>query len=155
MELEGALRILIAADAGITALVAGRIYPGSLPQTVTYPALSYRLDSRRRTPRLDPRGTGYILTRSVMRFFCTAKGDTNAYSTAKAIDRALFQLLFGYRGTVVNTAVSPQTSVYIHGIFPLDGRDFDFDSDEAAAILLGTKQVVSDYEVWAAEPRPQ
>lgn len=153
MVVEEALKILILENAGVSALIGTRLYPGSLPQTATYPALSYRLERRRGIQRLDPRGTGDILTLSVVRFFSSAKGN-NAYSTAKAIDAALFQCLYGFNGTVTNTALSPQQSLYIDGIHDIDSRDFEFDSAEANALLLGTKQVLSDYGVWAPRPRP-
>lgn len=41
MSLETGLRAELAADAGVSALVGGRIYPEYMPQDATYPAITY------------------------------------------------------------------------------------------------------------------
>lgn len=42
MSIATILKAALAADTAINALVSGRIYPVQLPQSVTYPAISYQ-----------------------------------------------------------------------------------------------------------------
>ena len=46
MSLVEMLRSRLSSDAAVSALVSGRIYPRKLPQTPTYPSITYSLISR-------------------------------------------------------------------------------------------------------------
>jgi hypothetical protein len=139
---EEALSLVLRANAELVALVAGRIYPNVLPQVVTYPAISYRLVSRRHIDQLSNRGsTG--LASSRFRFFSTS--DTG-YAQVKRVAEALRLCLQGYRGTVSDGG-SPAITLYIQNIEPMLAFDFYDDPTQ-------THQVISDFEVWAQEQQP-
>ena len=141
---EEAISSVLRGNAPLVALVAARIYPGVLPQTVTYPAIAYRLVDRESITHLAGRSaTG--LARSGFRFFSTAKG-MNAYSDAKRLDEALRLCLAGFHGTVSNGA-SPANTLDIQIILP--GRKDEFYDDPTQ-----TWQVRADYDVWASEQVP-
>lgn len=141
---EEALSIVLRGNAGLVALVSTRITPGVLTQTSLYPALVYRLVDREHFTHLEGR-TATGLARSTFRFFSTGKG-ANAYSDAKRVNEALRLCLFGFRGTVSNTA-SPVVTLDIQNIEP--GRTDEFYDDPTQ-----TWQVRSDYDVWASEAIP-
>ena len=91
MSIEAGLRALLAADATIAGMVGGRIYPITLPQSPTYPALTYHRASTVRERHL--RGPlGYAEVRE--RVHCWAR----SYGGAKDLAEAVRHLLDGYRG---------------------------------------------------------
>lgn len=57
-EVEAAIFNLLSANAGVSALVASRIYPEILPQPPTYPALTYRRMSFESVEVLDGTAAG-------------------------------------------------------------------------------------------------
>jgi hypothetical protein len=141
--IEEALYKVLTEDAGVSELVADRIYPGFLAQTVTYPAIAYRLVNRSRVDQLtDRRSTG--LAQSRFRFFCTAQGP-DRYAEAKRLEDAVRLALEGYSGEV--TGESPE-AVYIQTIEPLGVNDFYDDATQ-------THQAIADYDVWASEQQPE
>lgn len=142
--IEEALQITLRGNAGLTALVGTRIVQGVLLQTTTFPAIAYRLVDRESFTHLGGR-TSTGLARSTFRFFSTGKG-ASAYSDAKRVNEALRLCLFGFRGTVSNTA-SPVVTLDIQNIEP--GRTDEFYDDPTQ-----TWQVRSDYDVWASEQIP-
>lgn len=140
-----ALRLLLIADAGVSALVSTRIYPGILEQTVTLPAIAYRRVNEEPEIRLESRGSaGLQLSR--WRFFATANGN-GAYVAATAIDEAVRLAIHGYSGTV-DDGLSPSVdSLEIHGIFKENAFDIYDDTTK-------THQVVADYAVWSVQEQP-
>lgn len=141
---EEALQIVLRANTGLMALVGGRIMPGVLSQSTTYPAIAYRLVDREHFTHMSGRiSTG--LVRSGFRFFSAAKG-TTAYADTKRVNEALRLCLMGFHGTVANQA-SPVVTLDIQNIEPAGTREFYDDPTQ-------TWQVQSDYDVWASEQIP-
>jgi hypothetical protein len=135
---EEAVSLILRADAGLAGLVGTRIYPGVLPQTVTYPALVYRLNDREHTIHMEPRhATG--LTRSEMILFSTGKN----YADGKRVNEAVRLALYGFRGTV---GTVPDT-LDIQVILPLW-------TDELYEDRTQTWQVRASYNVYASEQLP-
>lgn len=94
MSLETELRARLAADAGVSALVAARIYPLRLPQTPVYPALTYRRVSGLGVHNLSgAAGRG----RSRIQVDCWAE----TYLGAQALAAAARASLDGFNGTLV------------------------------------------------------
>jgi hypothetical protein len=116
---EEALNLILRSDAGITALVASRIFPGTAPQTAAYPALAYRLTDREPQHRLEARGSAGLV-RSRYRLYSGAKGHpgaSSAYGDSKRLDEAVRLALTGFHGLVSNQA-SPANTLEVQGIFP-------------------------------------
>lgn len=88
-----ALRSFVLADAAIAALVADRVYPLTLPQGVTLPAMTYQVVFGEHPVIHDgPQG----LARARVQFDCWAE----RYSETVAIAGALRTVLNGYRGAM-------------------------------------------------------
>lgn len=145
MLVEEALYKLLSANPGLSSLVSARIFPGVLAQTVTYPAIAYRVVGRDHVERLESRASGG-LANSRIRFFSVAKGGVLAYAMAKAVDEALRLALQGFSGEISDGA-SPETTLTIDGIFPISTLDFYDDPTQ-------THQIASDFDVWATEQQP-
>lgn len=118
---EKALDWLLRADAGITALVAGRIYPVATPQDAARPFLLYRRISSRHHQHLSG---GSEVCIADIELACVA----DTYSEAVALADAVREVVDGYRGTAAYGA----TSTTINSIrlqsetdesFEIDGRD--------------------------------
>lgn len=158
MLAEEALVKILLDDAGVTALVDDRIYPGVLPQksiaSLEYPAIVFYIPpgpNRVRTERLDDRAFAG-LTKSRYRFFCLAKGVVNGksdYEQAKNLETALFLCLQGFTGTVSDD-LSPVTTVEIDVILQADPPYYaELWDDETE-----TRQVACDYDVSHSETIP-
>src|SRR6185369_7000841 len=113
MQVEEALFRILSGNAGVSALVVDRIYPGVLTQKVVYPAIAYRLVRREIFPVMDDPGASGLGS-SRLRTFSTAHGP-DKYGQAKDIDAAVYAALQGFRG-VVSDGQSPPAELEIQGI---------------------------------------
>lgn len=97
ITIEEGLAAFLVANAGVNALISGRVYPNKLPQDVTLPAITYqRIDSPRIHAHDSSGATGTARPR--MQIDCWA-GGSEPYKSAKAISDAVRAALDGYRGT--------------------------------------------------------
>lgn len=101
--IEEALRAILIGNAGVSALVAGRVYPVVMPQGAALPAVAYqRISANRQHNLAGPGG----LTR--VRFQLTNIAST--YSSMKALANAVRVAVDGYRGTVSGVFVQAALS---------------------------------------------
>lgn len=148
MLVEQALQQILSDDAGVSALVNGRIYAGTLPQSVDYPAIAYRLVSSSREPLLASRSTSPPNSRYV--FFSASKGvvaGVGAKKMSLLVDKAVRLALQGYKDVVILTASSPEEMVDIQGIFFQDASDTYDDPTQ-------THQSASTFDVHYSEEVP-
>lgn len=125
----------------------GGVVPGFLPQTSQYPVVAYRLLSSETPTTLNPAERAHsVAVQSRYRFFSCTKGIGN-YLQAKRLDEAVRLCLHGFAGTVISND-SPSDTLGIAGIFSENAFD-SFDPETQ------THQVIRDFAVWAAEPRPE
>lgn len=144
--IEEALQIILAANAGVTALIGSaplRAYPLNAPQSTgtaagpAYPVLVRVLlawDAPARRYEAPGRNG---LTKSTFRFISIGR----TYESVKRLDRAVRLALEGYVGTVSNDA----SSVEVSGVFREDSREFFFDDTQL-------HNVISDYSIHHSEP---
>ena len=117
MTIEEGLYDYLSSDVGVSALLSSRIYPGTLPQNWTAPAISYQRISGERNRILsgpDDRATPRI------QIDCWA----DSYSGARALAEAVRSAIDGYAGLMGTTQVGsvvlesdtdfyePDTNVY-------------------------------------------
>jgi len=93
--IETALRSHLTADAGVSGLVEGRIYPLVLPPQPTLPAVTYQRVSR--TPVSDLSGVSHYVSR--FQYSCWAQRYTQAKAVADAV-RVAFEDYGGPMGLV-------------------------------------------------------
>ena len=93
MTLEDAIYNYLSGYAGLVPLVAQRVYPVILPQTVTLPAVTFSRVSR--VGESDLNGLAWSVAR--FQFSCWAKKHTTATATAAQV-RAAFQDYQGVMG---------------------------------------------------------
>jgi len=99
MTIEEGLYDYLSTDVGVSALVSTRIYPGTLPQNWTNPAISYQRISGERVRNLTgPAGRA----RPRIQIDCWA----DSYSGAKALATAVRSAMDGYAGLMGTTRVS-------------------------------------------------
>jgi hypothetical protein len=91
--IEPGLVSLLNADATLTSMIAGRIYPSILPESPAYPALSYRVISS--VPLYDLAGDVISVT---TRIEFTTWG--TAYADAKTVHQAIRNVIDRFRGTL-------------------------------------------------------
>ncbi len=128
MTVEQALKTALAAHAGLLALIAGRVYPGRLPQTPTLPACTYqRID----TPTEQVMGEATVKRRPRMQITSLA----STYDEAKAIAAQAVACLDGFSG-LLGGAGGVQCDCIILA------NEADLYDDEA-----GRWQIVTDFEV--------
>jgi Protein of unknown function (DUF3168) len=137
MNAEQAIVRLLVTDAGVSAIVAGRVYPGLLPESTTYPAVAYEVVSETPNVALD----GVNPTRAKRFRFWSATHGVNSYGAAKALDAALRDCLEGFAG-IVSDGLSPESTLEIQGVFPLSTYDL-YESETE------TRMVISDFSVVA------
>lgn len=142
MNVQEALYLRMTADAGVSAIATGGIWNGVLSQDALYPAIAYRRMDKETPLRLESRGHSGIAGHR-FRFYSAAQQQDDATE----LDEALRLCLHGFSGTITNTDLSPDESLDIQGIFQTNTFDFYDDPTQ-------TYQVISDYDVWAEEPRP-
>tara|TARA_R110000824_G_scaffold393791_2_gene593157 strand:- start:151 stop:558 length:408 start_codon:yes stop_codon:yes gene_type:complete len=129
--IEKALRTVLTADAPVTALVAGRIYPEHRQQGSDFPAITYQLLGT--SPQNSANGHTNI-TRATMAFDCIA----TSYSAAKTLAETVRQALMDYSGTSEGVVVK---SCHHDG-------DNTIIEDSQVAEDRGVSRIISDYIVW-------
>lgn len=92
--IESGIVALISDDAGIVALIGTRVYAVLVPETVTYPCLSYQVVSSVSNYTIDRKEFG----QKRIQFDCWA----NRYSDAEAVKQALRNVLDMYSGTLTD-----------------------------------------------------
>jgi hypothetical protein len=151
MLIHTALRIRLLADAAVAALIDDRLYGVVAAQSTLYPATAYRLLQKEPVRSLNKRGHSG-LCRYRFRFVTACDkasgGADGGYSTAKAVDEAIRLSLEGFQGTITNTNVSPAESVIVNSIFHRKSEDGYEDKSQ-------TYHVITDYDVWAVEQKPE
>jgi len=95
ITIEEGLTAHLKANAGLTALISTRVYPGFISQTSTLPCLTYQRIS---TPRIITHDTSGASGTAHPRFQFDAWAETN--TSAKAIIDAVRAALNGYKGTM-------------------------------------------------------
>ena len=93
MEFEAALQQYLITFPGLTAIVGTRVYPLTMPQNTTYPALTYQRVSER-TIQSHQGTSNFAYTR--YRFMCWAK----TFPAARQLASALKGAIIGYRGAM-------------------------------------------------------
>jgi hypothetical protein len=130
MDIRLALRRILIADVGLTALVGNRIFGGKLPQRITDPAIVMRLHESDDIMILNSPGVSN-LTKSTFRFGCVVRGDEfDAYDKAADIDIELTRVLIGFTGRV-SDGNSPEETLQIAGIWNVHRTDFYDDPTES------------------------
>ena len=132
MRAEKVIYTLLSADAGVTALVAARIYPSRLPQNTTMPAIAYEVISAMELTPIDAQA-GYQIVRTRVQVTCMAKNYAEVKNTVEAVRIACL-----YKsGTIGGVKV---LSILRDGVGP-DLRD-----DDLALYLQSIDFVVAHYE---------
>ncbi len=105
MGIEAGLRTHLLADGSVAALVAARVYPLKLPQSPTYPSLTYEIVSD-----IPYRGLGGDSDREVIRarIHCWAKTFTGAIDLATKVRTAVADFS-GTMGSVTVSSVKFET----------------------------------------------
>ncbi|MBL4702090.1 MAG: DUF3168 domain-containing protein [Phycisphaeraceae bacterium] len=132
MILEEGIFSHLSGNAAVSALVASRIHPVTLPQSVTFPALSYRRISGQRVNHLAG-SSGLQHPRIQMSAW------SKTYSQAKNITENVRLSLEGFRGTM--------GTIQVDGVVFLGDHDLYEDETELY-------HIASDFEIWAHEPKP-
>ncbi|HNT63663.1 MAG TPA: DUF3168 domain-containing protein [Candidatus Desulfobacillus denitrificans] len=107
MAAEDALYTLLSGAAGVTALVAARIYPDVLPEECAYPAIVF---ARQSTEPYLGIGNQVFGADVAVAIDCWAKTRTSADAVAAAVEAALSGSAFLRRGR--NAAYDPETGLF-------------------------------------------
>lgn len=126
-DIESALFAFLAADAGVSGLVASRIYPVRIPEGVALPALVYHEVSG---PRIHSKDGDMSLAHPRFQFTCWA----DKYSDAKAVIKAVRSALIGYAGPTLEGVTVPQIVI-----------DNEHDLEDSQSLELG---VALDAIIW-------
>ncbi|RMD51893.1 DUF3168 domain-containing protein [Candidatus Parcubacteria bacterium] len=129
MTIEYGLYNKLKNDAGINALVSGRVYPLRLPQQPTLPAITYQRISTVRLQQL-----GGVTNNARVRFQIDSFAET--FNEIKDIAAAIRAALDGFKGTL--------SSDTVYRIISLSENDLY----ENEADIYRNSQ---DYEVWHLE----
>lgn len=108
-SIRSAVVSALMADAGVSAIVEGRVYPGALPRNATGPALVYQLIAVTRERGLGgPTG----LSRAVFQFGCARGRGTDGESLAEAL-RQMFDGFIGPIGpyTIIESILASETDL--------------------------------------------
>lgn len=136
MTLEEGLYVYLQSKTDITNLVSTRVYPYTLPQEVTLPAITY---SRNNTPRElthDTSGSTGTLAKVGMQFDVYAE----TYAKVKQVTDALRKVLNGYSGTM---GTAPNT-IAVRAALVFDELA-DFQGD------VGLYHMIASYTIWQEE----
>lgn len=108
----------LAADAGVTALVANRIYPVYLPQNAVYPAIVYLVENE---PVDRQKDLAAYLDRATVKFhiWASAAQGENGYAAVEDIDTAIRDTI-DFVGADTAGGVSIADAEYLGSS---DGRD--------------------------------
>jgi hypothetical protein len=128
-SIEASLQTRLAGYAGLSALVAARIYPEHLPQNPTYPSVVFE---RQITERESAMGSDVGVVAAV--FSVESHGST--FASAMAVATQVLGALQRYSGTV--------DSIVILDSF-VTGEDQDYDPE------TGTYSKRLDFQVWHRE----
>lgn len=131
-----AIPLILNANAALVALVSTRMWPGSLPQTATYPALAYRKPDSRQTRHL---GGSTGLASSTYRFFSAATKATGGYGAATRVNEALRMCFEEFDRGFVQVGSPVTAEIFIQGIEPDITGDHPYDDQTQ------TYQVYADY----------
>jgi hypothetical protein len=123
MSVEKVIYSKLSGDSDVSGLVSTRIYPVSLPQKPTYPAIVY---TRISGDRLHSLGGASNLASPRFQIDCFA----STYSAVKDLASKIRSAINGFRGTV--------SGVTVHGIFLESDNDI-FEDD------FNVYRVSSDY----------
>lgn len=133
-DIATAIRAVLAADTDVAALVSTRIYPDSLPQGCTLPAIRYTLI----TDRSDQHQTaGAALAEAVVQVDCYAAKRLDANTLGNKSRLALAR----YQGTAA--------SVQIRDVAPELGRASYDPPDDASDV--GAYLYSRDFRAWYVE----
>lgn len=132
MRAEKAIYTLLAADAGLAALIGTRIYPSRLPQNTTMPAVAYEYISGNDVPVIDAQA-GYQVLRS--RVEVTALGKN--YSDVKAVLEAVRKACLYKHGVIGGVQV---VSIVRAGMGP------DLRADDLSLYMQSIDFIVTHYE---------
>ncbi len=135
MTIEEAITAHIKANAGLTALIAGRVYPTHMPQNPTLPAMVYNRISGERVQNMQG-SSGLASPR--FQFDCFAR----TYAEAKGVGEALRLAIEGFSGTMGGVSGVDVNSCLLQS--DQDGYEDD----------LQLFWVTADYIVWHVEPKP-
>ena len=133
MQLEVALYNYLSTYAGLIALTSTRIYPNVLPQSPTYPAVTFEMISG---PRVHAMGSDPGLTFPRYEFTCW--GSTKA--SARAVALQIIDALQDKTGTIGGTG-----GVTIQRIFLEDESDGESDP------ILSRYARIVEFIIWAEE----
>lgn len=100
MRAEKVTYTLLSNDSGVAALIAGRIYPGRLPQNTTMPALSYELVSSVDVLPITAVAGGVLLRSRVQ-----VTGFAKNYSDLKTLLEAARKALLFQSGVIAGVRV--------------------------------------------------
>lgn len=142
MDIEDAIYEILKADAGVIAVVSGRIFGGVIRETLkTFPVVMYKSDGGRKPIRTLQGGCSLVSQR--IRVFSAAPG----LSVASDVDYAVHAALDEFRGTVGNGA-SPEETIEVQSIYsqPLSHDHEYVDKTEL-------HQFVSDFDCHFIDPR--
>lgn len=120
MNIEEAIYSYLKDNAGLAALVSDRIYPLTMPQNCTMPAVTYRKVSG---PRIHTMGTDPGLAYPRFQFSCWGSSYSSAKNVAKKVQAALQDYkgqMGGALGVVVQASImeneldlyEPDTGLY-------------------------------------------
>lgn len=137
-DIDQALKQIFLQNALVVSIVAGRVYPGYLPQSAVYPALVYQIEGRDKDFVVEP-GIGTVVKSEV--HFYALSDSANAYAETKRLSEAVRLCLEGYSGTVTKTGSDPEETVEIQGIFFVTHQDHDDP-------VLKVRQANSIFYVW-------
>jgi len=97
--IEAGLVSFLGADAGVSAIVGARVYPMILPQSPTYPAITYTRNSVERSSVMEEGQIGFVSADIQVDAWAAS------YSGAKALWQAIKDAVQNYQGLMGTTAV--------------------------------------------------
>lgn len=133
ITIEEGLVYTLKHNAGVTALVGGRVYALKKQREVSLPCLCYQRISTARTPTMDDAGGG-----AHPRFQFTALAAS--YAEASAILKAARTCLLGYSGTMG----AGGSTVNVQAVLP---EDETIEPDNTTGAFVGRM----DLEIWHEE----
>lgn len=132
MRAEKVIYSLIENDAGVTALVAGRVYPSRMPQNTTMPAVVYQVVSANELTPIDAQA-GFQVVRTRVQITAMAKNYVDVKNTLEAVRIACL-----YKsGTIAGVKVISITR---------DSVGPDLRDDELAFYIQSIDFIVMHYE---------
>ena len=119
-------------NAGIAALVSGRVYPVRTPDNPTIPYVVYRV-------RLEPENTLTVapITKAMITITVAARTtpSTSGYFTAHAIADAIRDALAYFKGTLKTSGVDSQGSLVMS-------------TEDGEAAEFGVFETITEAEMW-------